>query len=64
MVQPPLTEADQKSLALQALQNQRRPEQQVITRFSSRPMDQEEYRSRGYRTDDTKVGLEEMSPSP
>ena len=29
MVQPPLTEADRASMALQALQNQRRPEQQV-----------------------------------
>ena len=30
MVQPPLTEADQQSLALQATQNQRRPEQRGI----------------------------------
>ena len=34
MVQPPLTEADQRSLALQATQNQRRPEQEVSVSFS------------------------------
>ena len=36
MVQPPLTEADRASMALQALQNQRRPEQQVEVTFSDR----------------------------
>lgn len=37
MVQPPLTEADRSSMALQALQNQRRPEQIVYVRFTDRP---------------------------
>lgn len=37
MVQPPLTEADRTSMALQALQSQRRPEQQVEVTFSDRP---------------------------
>jgi YihY family inner membrane protein len=37
MVQPPLTEADRRSMALQALQNQRRPEQIVEVRFTDRP---------------------------
>jgi YihY family inner membrane protein len=37
MVQPPLTEADRTSMALQALQNQRRPEQQVEVTFTDRP---------------------------
>ena len=32
MVQPPLTVADQQSIALQVIENQRRPEQEVITR--------------------------------
>jgi YihY family inner membrane protein len=36
LVQPPLTEADRASLALQALQNQRREEQQVHVTFSDR----------------------------
>jgi uncharacterized BrkB/YihY/UPF0761 family membrane protein len=43
MVQPPLTEADQRSLALQATQNQRRPEQEVTVVFSSEPMTQHEW---------------------
>jgi YihY family inner membrane protein len=38
-VQPPLTEADRASLALQALQNQRREEQQVNVTFSDRQPD-------------------------
>jgi YihY family inner membrane protein len=37
IVQPPLTEADRRSMALQALQNQRRPEQIVEVRFTDRP---------------------------
>jgi YihY family inner membrane protein len=36
MVQPPLTEADRASIALQALQNQRRPEQKVEVTFTDR----------------------------
>ncbi len=37
LVQPPLTAADRASMALQALQNQRRPEQQVEVTFSDSP---------------------------
>lgn len=33
LVQPPLTEADERALALQATQNERRPEQHVQVRF-------------------------------
>lgn len=36
IIQPPLTEADRASIALQALQNQRRPEQQVTVTFDDR----------------------------
>jgi YihY family inner membrane protein len=41
IVQPPLTEADRASMALQALQNQRRPEQHVEVTFHDRPPDAE-----------------------
>jgi YihY family inner membrane protein len=37
IVQPPLTEADRAALALQPLQNQRRPEQDVSVTFTDRP---------------------------
>jgi YihY family inner membrane protein len=37
---PPLTEADRSSMALQALQNQRRPEQHVSVTFDDRPRGQ------------------------
>jgi YihY family inner membrane protein len=37
IIQPPLTEADRSSLALQALQNQRREEQDVTVSFNDRP---------------------------
>jgi YihY family inner membrane protein len=37
VVQPPLTEADRVSMALQALQNQRRAEQMVHVTFNDRP---------------------------
>jgi YihY family inner membrane protein len=36
IIQPPLTEADRASMALQALQNQRRPEQHVEVSFNDR----------------------------
>jgi YihY family inner membrane protein len=36
IVQPPLTEADRRSMALQALQNQRRPEQHIQVTFTDR----------------------------
>ncbi|HET9081822.1 MAG TPA: YihY/virulence factor BrkB family protein [Trebonia sp.] len=36
IIQPPLTEADRASMALQALQNQRRPEQRVTVTFDDR----------------------------
>lgn len=62
MVQPPLTDADQRSLALQATQNQRRPDQVVSTHFLRRPMNQDEYRSRGYREDDTGSGIGRTQP--
>ena len=53
LVQPPLTDADQRALALQATQNQRRPEQVVSTHFLRPPMSQDEYRSRGYHEDES-----------
>jgi YihY family inner membrane protein len=39
LIQPPLTEADRASMALQALQNQRRPEQHVEVTFDDRETD-------------------------
>lgn len=45
MVQPPLTEADQRSMALQATQNQRRPEQEVSVGFNTPAMSQSEWLS-------------------
>ena len=39
IIQPPLTEADRASLALQALGNQRREEQQVVVTFTDREPD-------------------------
>ena len=39
IVQPPLTEADRSSMALQALQNQRRPEEHIEVTFDDRPPD-------------------------
>ena len=47
MVAPPLTEADQLSLSLQATQNQRRPEQKVSVSFSEEPMTQQDYARNG-----------------
>lgn len=56
MVQPPLTKADQESIAYQATQNQRRPEQTVETTVHGKPMTQDEYRRAGYEQDKTAIG--------
>jgi len=62
MVQPPLTEADQMSIALQATQNQRRPEQEVTTRVRGRPMTQREYLEAGRQIDPNAVATELRAP--
>lgn len=65
MVQPPLTEADQRSIALQATENQRRPEQEVVTRVRGRPMSQSDYLAAGGRIEDADaavVGTERRVP--
>jgi hypothetical protein len=57
MVQPPLTEADQRSMALQATQNQRRPEQEVSVGFNTPAMSQREWlSSRANESDDNETG--------
>ncbi|MGH9043690.1 MAG: YihY/virulence factor BrkB family protein [Acidimicrobiales bacterium] len=62
MVQPPLTKADQVSIALQATENQRRPEQQVVTTVKGRPMTQDEFRSSGYELDEEPIGTVRRAP--
>jgi uncharacterized BrkB/YihY/UPF0761 family membrane protein len=64
VVQPPLTEADQRSVARQATQNRRRPDQRVVTSFESPPMSQDEFREAGYREDGDSEGLTVSSPGP
>jgi uncharacterized BrkB/YihY/UPF0761 family membrane protein len=56
LVTPPLTEADQRSLALQAGEHQQRSDQQVTTSFTHRPMTQDEYRANGYELDEVSDG--------
>jgi YihY family inner membrane protein len=46
VVQPPLTDADQRVLAAQATENRRRPEQRVQVSFDVPPMGQQEYLER------------------
>ena len=46
LAQPPLTVADQASLAAQATENQRRPEQRVEVTFIEPPATQEEFHAR------------------
>jgi YihY family inner membrane protein len=62
MVQPPLTEADQRSLALQATQNQRRPEQEVSVEFTAPAMSQSDWLT-NERTDDEDPDTVHASPS-
>lgn len=43
IVQPPLTRADRRSMAAQANQNRRRPEQRVRVSFTGEPLTQDQY---------------------
>jgi hypothetical protein len=61
LVQPPLTQADQKSLALQATQNQRRPEQDISVDFDAPAMTQREWLSA--REDEHEVEAEQPDES-
>jgi hypothetical protein len=60
-VQPPLTEADQRSIALQAIENQRRPEQEVVTRVYGRPMTEDEYRESDGQLDEDQIGTQQKT---
>jgi YihY family inner membrane protein len=63
IVQPPLTAADQESIALQALQSQRRPEQEVVTTFYKAPMTEDEFRDSGYELEDSPTGVTRTMPA-
>jgi YihY family inner membrane protein len=61
MVQPPLTKADQESIALQATENQRRKEQAVVTEVRGRPMTEDDYRRNDYQVEDDVVGTRKQA---
>jgi YihY family inner membrane protein len=62
LVQPPLTEADQRSLTLQATQNQRRLEQDISVTFTTPPMSQSEWLSSNDAANGKQTG--DCAPSP
>jgi YihY family inner membrane protein len=67
LVQPPLTEADQRALTLQVIENRRRPEEIIETHFEPPPMTEDEFRARGYRQDDAAGGAgapTDVDPEP
>jgi YihY family inner membrane protein len=65
MVQPPLTEADQTSMELQATQNQRRPEQEVSVRFTKPAMSQRDWLcSQGNKENDVVNEVVEQPKEP
>jgi YihY family inner membrane protein len=45
LIQPPLTEADQRSLAFEATENRRRPEEVVAVDFTEAPVDKDDART-------------------
>ena len=61
IVQPPLTKADQISIANQATQNQRRPEQKVSTQVKGKPITQDQY-LRGNKDNKKVVGTSRTVP--
>jgi YihY family inner membrane protein len=64
IVQPPLTEADRASMALQALQNQRRPEQHIEVTFDDRRPGTEEPAGTPRTPDEVAPPAEAQVPEP
>lgn len=62
MVQPPLTEADQRLAALQATTSQFRPEVEVQVRVKGRPMSQQEFLATGRTPNLDEIGTEMRVP--
>jgi uncharacterized BrkB/YihY/UPF0761 family membrane protein len=62
LVHPPLTDADQRSLAFQVMEERQRPEQDVSTRFHGAPMTQDEFKEHGNAVDSDSEGIERHSP--
>ncbi len=60
---PPLTAADQRTLANQVIQSQRRPEQEVVTRIWGAPMSAGEYLANGGTVDLSVLGYERRVPA-
>lgn len=57
IVQPPLTQADRRSMASQAEQNQRRPEQHVEVHFDGEPLTEKELRESQVREEHAAQGI-------
>ncbi|HWD96405.1 MAG TPA: YhjD/YihY/BrkB family envelope integrity protein [Acidimicrobiales bacterium] len=62
LIHPPLSDADQRSLSFQVIQNQQRPEQEVTTRFRSKPMTQDEYRDSTNASGASEMGHDAPGP--
>jgi YihY family inner membrane protein len=58
IVQPPLTQADRMSMAAQAQQNQRRPEQHVDVHFDGEPLTEKQWREDKVREEHAAHGVE------
>ena len=63
IVQPPLTDADRRSLAAQALQNVRRPEQRVEVSFDGEPITEAQLLGAGNGQEATSAVPEVEDPS-
>jgi YihY family inner membrane protein len=64
IVQPPLTEADRASMAMQALQNQRRPEQHIEVTFDDREPGHDESASTPRTPDEIAPPADVRVPEP
>lgn len=62
ILHPPLTAADQRTLANQVVKHQQRPEQEVVTRIWGKPMSADEYRAEG-QVDLSTLGYERRLPA-
>jgi YihY family inner membrane protein len=67
LVQPPLTDADRRSIDAEVRLSQRRADQEVSTAIRGTPMTEDEYRERGYPSLESERGEDARaadSPSP
>jgi len=64
MIQPPYTEADQRAITLEAMENRQARDQRIETQFVTPPMTEDEYLANSGRHRHTDTGERPLPDEP